>query len=563
MEQENIETISKELLVQIQNMFETALELFHKSASEEKPFEYKYESRAVLEKIINDQLISSEPENEFKKAIKIVVNYNLALNHLETEENTEADKYFNKTLELLNTVEEQSNAKFGNVLQDIYNNLGYLALNRDENEKGMSLLAKSEELYLGIIKIPNLTKEVTYNSKDLASKKENEVKFCNFWEPQVSVKRSENLYTLTLFFLAQAYTKLGEKEKAAIYCGNTLKRQFETNEYQLKDWCVNCISLAEYFINNNNFAQAYYLLQAGQNLLSQKEKKFKLKATFSMSFARLFKSFLSYAISNLNPKEEERKEIQRIINLKELTFDTINWTFINFDFPKSKEEILKLFRTSNTQYKKSMSFFVLDGYVTENITMSQEISAMIKELSSIENDHASKISFLEKRLGLIDPLRIALNPKAYPAFYEKLVVEAAEICNEICELSGVELLKAKKTDKIIEKINTFGFKCVEMYTEIEKLLEEQKENRDKHYYQSVVNTKFNIAKVFSRMIGKRKHEKVEFLKKSLDGYRDIVNYMKNLLKEKGNLDFNFSEQLRICEEMGELLPVKISKINSE
>ena len=556
------ENLSQDLLTQFQTSFESALDLFIKQASEEKPFEYKYESRAILEKIINDQFLCIEPENELKKTIRIVINYNLALNYLETEENTEADKYLNKTLELLSNL-DKNNEKFGNILQDIYNNLGYLSINRDENEKGMSLLTKSEELYAEIMKFPNIAKEVTYNSKDLASKKEGEVIFFNFWEPQVSAKKTENLYTLTLFFVAQAHTKMGEKEKAARYCGNTLKRQFETNEYQLKDWCVNCISLAEYYTNNNSFSQAYYLLQAGQNLLSKIEKKFKLKATFSMSFARLFKSFLTFTISNLNPKEEELKEIQKIINLKELTFDTINWAFIYLDFPKSKEEILKLFRTSNTQYKKSMSFFVLDGYVTEHIAMSQEISAMIKDLSSIENDNISKISFLEKRLGLIDPIRIVLNPKAYPVFYEKLIVESAEICNEICELSGVELLKAKKTDKIIEKINVFGMKCVEMYREIEKILEEQKENRDKNYYQSVVNTKFNIAKIFSRLIGKGKTEKIDFLRKSMDGYRDIVGYMKNLLKEKGNLDFNFSEQLRICEEMGELLPVKISKINSE
>lgn len=556
------ESLSQECLTQIQISFESALDLFSKQAPEEKPFDYKYESRAILEKIINDQLICIEPENELKKKIRIVINYNLALNYLETEENTEADKFLNKTLEILNNVEE-SKEKFGNILQDIYNNLGYLSINRDENEKGMSLLAKSEELYAEIIKLPSLPKEVTYNSKDLDSKKESQVIFFNFWEPQVSVKKTENLYTLTLFFLAQAHTKMGEKEKAARYCGNTLKRQFETNEYQLKDWCVNCISLAEYYTNNNNFSQSYYLLQAGQNLLSQKEKKFKLKATFSMSFARLFKSFLTFSVSNLNPNEEELKEFQKIINLKELTFDTINWAFIYLDFPRSKEEILKLFRTSNTQYKKSMSFFVLDGYVTEHISMSQEISSMIKDLSSIENDNTAKVSFLEKRLALIDPLRIALNPKAYPVFYEKLIVESAEICNEICELSGVELLKAKKTDKIIEKINGYGMKCVEMYTEIEKILEEQKENRDKNYYQSVVNTKFNIAKVFSRLIGKGKPEKINFLKKSMERYKDIVSYMKNLLKEKGNLDFNFSEQLRICEEMGELLPVKISKINSE
>ena len=170
------ENLSQDLLTQFQTSFESALDLFIKQASEEKPFEYKYESRAILEKIINDQFLCIEPENELKKTIRIVINYNLALNYLETEENTEADKYLNKTLELLSNL-DKNNEKFGNILQDIYNNLGYLSINRDENEKGMSLLTKSEELYAEIMKFPNIAKEVTYNSKDLASKKEGEVIF--------------------------------------------------------------------------------------------------------------------------------------------------------------------------------------------------------------------------------------------------------------------------------------------------------------------------------------------------------------------------------------------------
>ncbi len=37
-------------------------------------------------------------------------------------------------------------------------------------------------------------------------------------------EKTESLFTLTLFYMAQAYTKLDNKGLAAQYCGDTMKR---------------------------------------------------------------------------------------------------------------------------------------------------------------------------------------------------------------------------------------------------------------------------------------------------------------------------------------------------
>ena len=75
------------------------------------------------------------------------------------------------------------------------------------------------------------------------------------------------------------YTKLKRNEKAVTYCARTMKRQLETKEYGIKDWAVNSISLAEYFIENNHLAQAEFCLFAGINVLPPPDKKRKLRAT--------------------------------------------------------------------------------------------------------------------------------------------------------------------------------------------------------------------------------------------------------------------------------------------
>lgn len=64
----------------------------------------------------------------------------------------------------------------------------------------------------------------------------------------------EDTYTLTLFYLAQAYTKLELKDKAAESCGRTLQRQHTTGKYELKEFVTNLIGLAEYYQGNKAFA---------------------------------------------------------------------------------------------------------------------------------------------------------------------------------------------------------------------------------------------------------------------------------------------------------------------
>ncbi len=47
---------------------------------------------------------------------------------------------------------------------------------------------------------------------------------------------------------------MGENEKAVQNCADTMKRQLTFKEYEIKDWAVNCINIAEYFVKNGHLA---------------------------------------------------------------------------------------------------------------------------------------------------------------------------------------------------------------------------------------------------------------------------------------------------------------------
>ena len=107
-----------------------------------------------------------------------------------------------------------------------------------------------------------------------------------FYEGGIDHEQLEENYTLTLFYLAQAYTKQEFKDKAAEYCGLTLQRQHNTGKYELKDFVNNLTGLSEYYQGNKNFSQAQYLLMLALKVIPEGKKK-KLRATVHISLGNL------------------------------------------------------------------------------------------------------------------------------------------------------------------------------------------------------------------------------------------------------------------------------------
>ena len=112
-------------------------------------------------------------------------------------------------------------------------------------------------------------------------------------------------------------------------------------------------------------------------------------------------------------------------------------------------------------------------------------------------------------------------------------------------------------------MNNHGLLASNLYAKILEFMESEdyKDEKDKDdYIQSVINARFAIAKIFSGMLPKNIDQRIQFLQNSLQNYQFIKQFIKDKGKEHGRLGFNFSEQLKMCDEMCGLLPVKIDKI---
>ena len=49
-------------------------------------------------------------------------------------------------------------------------------------------------------------------------------------------------------------------------------------------------------------------------------------------------------------------------------------------------DAVNLFKLGNTQLQRSFKYFIVDGYVTEHVKISQILSKLYKQLSLLEGD---------------------------------------------------------------------------------------------------------------------------------------------------------------------------------
>ena len=139
----------------------------------------------------------------------------------------------------------------------------------------------------------------------------------------------------------------------------------------------------------------------------------------------------------------------------------------NIEFPQIKdiqnlEDAKSIFRKGNTQLKRALQIFVMDGYVTDHIKITQTISQLYKYLILFEPDNARIFAMEDRRINLLEPMVKAINHKVYVIQWQEISLELAEIFCEIFE-SNFEIFKKnpkKLEQKIIKEINEFDKKYI-------------------------------------------------------------------------------------------------------
>lgn len=237
------------------------------------------------------------------------------------------------------------------------------------------------------------------------------------------------------------------------YCAITMKRQLEANEYQLKDWCINALTLSEAYLSRELYAQAEYLLYAAYNLIPEKEEgeTKEMRAMIQCGIGRYYQRRLEVGVALYN---EGSTLILDKVNEKLVEFPTLAQNWPEVTNMNGLEDAKKLFRLANTQFKKALDVYPLDGFVTEHVTTKQAISQCYKFLSKIEPDRDRVILMHQKRIELLEHMQGELSPTAYQVRMLEFGAELSDIYSDMYEL---ELQKKAPNPK---KIILYGQKTI-------------------------------------------------------------------------------------------------------
>jgi hypothetical protein len=240
----------------------------------EKPFESKYKAKLIIEELLEQLKQFSdcykENENEINPCflLELLFNYELGSIDCDTEDNPSAQKHFEICQNLLNDNKFENNDRLQlslTLFKVLVNNqLGYIWCSRSHFEKASHYLKEAESAYLYWNKSEHNLKPLLLDFMDVfAIEPLSDAKVIERTndESNKGVKNLERAHTLTLYFLAQTYEKMGENSKSAIYCHSTLKRQYNCIESDDKlfdciDWSLNAATLSQYFAINSDFNAA-------------------------------------------------------------------------------------------------------------------------------------------------------------------------------------------------------------------------------------------------------------------------------------------------------------------
>jgi hypothetical protein len=385
----------------------------------------------------------------------------------------------------------------------------------------------------------------------------------------INQKNFEHNYTLTVFYYAQAFTKLGFRKKAIHYCSLTLKRQIEYNEYDLKDAVNNCINISDFYLENQNFSQTEYILFCAMNLLPKDlEVKKKLRASVQAQLGKYYLERLKLALllKRKDVKIANEENLKKLLNSQKFIIKNLDVKFPEIKDVNNIEDAKSLFRLGNTQLKKALKIFILDGFVTDHIKITQTISQLYKYLIFFETDNGRIFAMEERRINILKPILDKIDHKEFAIQWQEVSLELAEIYCEIFE-SNYELIRVKKKKinmKEIEEINRNGEKSIFYYQEIiDYIVNEYNKEKEKKLedFVTIITIKSNIGRLYSKLIFLKDIKKrIDSLKKSLEIFKELHKMLEDSKNVFGDRE-DLQENILMCEEMMGMIPIKIDKIS--
>ena len=550
---------------EIASYYQEALRLSAEESPESEPYRSLYSAREQLI-VIKTKLDSLCPlhvkENtDDYTCLCACLHLQLGLNYMATDEISQGQKELELALEVGKTV--QSTRKVGFVMLTCLSQLGVLWGNRSEYNKSLEVLMEAKMIYESCSSRPFPPADKDWLLGDLRVEEEREQSF-------------EDLYTHTLFYIAQVYTHLDKPKLSAEYCQKTLCRQLDNKLYDPLEWSLNAATISQYYINVGNFPQARHCLAAATVMLSRldnesiaQEPNEILKEKLDQTAADINRCWIKYCITLLetscdNEEQSQSDSISSDNNETIQCFQPLELTDVEKEvscevvkeFPAAR----LLFLFGQQHVEKAKEYFTLQDHASDHVAIVQDHSRLFKYLTVFESDLSRKCRMHKRRIDMLSSLLSELNPQYFQVIICQILFELGDIYKEMADLKTVltseeEIPSAHAINKINSLVNNGIIhyqKYVDSFSTDVPI--------DPVYLRSFLVSKLNICRLNSKLLCTSSAEQIHYLQIALQGYQWLVDYETQYVREVKEV---FEEEIVLCREMTQLLPQKIELLKSK
>ena len=400
-----------------------------------------------------------------------------------------------------------------------------------------------------------------------------------------------NLHTLTLYYLAQVYGKLGKRSLSAAFCHLCLHRQVGWGgAFDRLEWVRNATTLALYYEDVGRWEEAWQCVRAAEKVLgdvhaghtddeqeaaAQRERIAEARADVHRALGSFYLAFLQ-ADSGQPHRREANGRVDPVdpsdpssppapCPTRRITFNTLALPPLPYPAPPSAipySAALPMFNAGFRHLSSALSHYPLDGAVSEHIGLCQSISALYAELSRRDEQNRLGV-WLKRRAAVLLPCLDGLSAAHFLDLVRDLSDELATIHSRWMDD------KLSKPDRASRaKANELGRKAVHHHTTWlstfshtnrhgETALRDRSEE-DRANARPVLLAMFRIARLYGKMTAESVDAEVEWCRLSWEWYRKTVSKC----EEVGGQAV-FEVELPFCKEMVDLLPRKMEKLRRE
>ena len=554
-----------------------AIDLFNSApAQEERPFEEKYKSREILQQLLKGPELASMEKEAAGRLAKMVVDMLLGENLMETEEITPGcDKYKEVYQQYENgAFSDSCDGKLADMFRmKVLNSVGYSYVNADQTAEGLELFLKALDVY---------EKAKDKPEEGVPPPQTEEQRFvAELLRTVLKAESLQKLSTMTYFFMAQTYAKLGDKHKAARYCGLTLERQLielergNATDWNEREFVNNSIGLAQYYTENAYFRQAKIILVEALRLIGNENNadvgslKFMLgnlyKAlfrfnselvigkepaeTYSKAQETINEAFLNINMNDIKPIEDLVEGVTADKTKAKQLDETSEPVELYHDY----EGLKTFFRKALGFYKDAMALLPLDGYVTDYCESLKEVSGLYKLAVPLETDQDRVLAIEKRREQMAAEVLEGLNPSIYKNLYIELTAELADAKTHIFEVYQQDFVK---TGKGAKKLNRVGKEAIKAWNTVSEYMESNEQTLQQNY----INCLYNKARIYTKMQETDKAALRQNLITALSIYQKVKKTILDMKATMKVADGSLEEQLKATEEFCDLLPIRIGKL---